>query len=176
MIPEADVRRGAGAAVRGLGITLVMLSLGAGTPAAIPTAFRFDLDARPELHRLWDASIGAKAERVACLAATIGGDTVEVSRVFPLEPGPADSLGISAEASLEECGPPQWRGTVHTHVALRDGRYPYSLFSGSDRGVMMLWWRRWDVDGIFCLLYSPDEVLCEIEGPGGAVLFPRSHY
>jgi len=65
---------------------------------------------------------------------------------------------------------------VHTHVALRDGRRPYSLFSGADRGVMMLWWRRWRMDGIFCLLYSGDEVICEIEGPRGAVLFPRSRY
>ena len=65
---------------------------------------------------------------------------------------------------------------MHTHVALRDGRRPYSLFSGADRGVMMLWWQRWQVDGTFCLLYSENEVICEIEGPEGAVLFPRSHY
>ena len=41
---------------------------------------------------------------------------------------------------------------------------------------MMLWWRRWNVAGLFCLLYSPSEVICEIEGPDGAVIFPRSHY
>jgi hypothetical protein len=145
-------------------------------PGLAPTAFRFEPDARPELHRLWEASIQAKAERVACLAGSIEEDTVSISRVFPLEPGSADSLGISASASLETCGPPLWRGTVHTHVALRDGRQPYSLFSGADRGVMMMWWRRWRMDGIFCLLYSGDEVICEIEGPRGAVLFPRSRY
>jgi hypothetical protein len=65
---------------------------------------------------------------------------------------------------------------VHTHVALRDGRFPYSLFSGADRGVMMLWWQRWRLAGIFCLLYSDEDVICEIEGPQGAVLFPRSRY
>lgn len=155
---------------------MVALLAAAGAPKRIPTAFRFEPDARPELHRLWDVSASAKAERVACLAATIEGDTVQISRVFPLEPGPADSLGISAGASLDGCGPPLWRGTVHTHVALRDGRQPYSLFSGADRGVMMLWWRRWQLDGIFCLLYSDHEVICEIEGPRGAVLFPRSRY
>jgi hypothetical protein len=32
------------------------------------------------------------------------------------------------------------------------------------------------MDGVFCLLYTRDEVTCEIEGPDGAVLFPRSHY
>ena len=65
---------------------------------------------------------------------------------------------------------------MHTHVALRDGLRPYSLFSGADRGVMMLWWHRWQVDGVFCLLYSENDVICEIEGPEGAVLFPRSRY
>ena len=142
----------------------------------IPSTFRFEVGATPELHRLWEASSSVKAERVACLAASIESDTVRISRVFPLESDRSDSLGISAAASLENCGPPQWRGTVHTHVALRDGQRPYSLFSGADRGVMMLWWRRWSVDGVFCLLYSQDEVICEIEGPDGAVLFPRSHY
>jgi hypothetical protein len=144
--------------------------------ANIPSTFRFEVGATPELHRLWEVSSSAKAERVACLAASIESDTVRISRVVALESGRSDSLGISAAASLENCGPPEWRGTVHTHVALRDGQRPYSLFSGADRGVMMLWWRRWNVDGVFCLLYSPNEVICEIEGPEGAVLFPRSHY
>jgi hypothetical protein len=150
--------------------------IGAHVPVAVPTAFRFEPEAQPELHRLWDASALAKTERVACLAAEIEADTVRISRVRPLDVMRADSLGISAASSLESCGPPEWRGTVHTHVALRDGRSPYSLFSGSDRGVMMMWWQRWRVDGVFCLLYSDREVICEIEGPRGAVLFPRSRY
>jgi len=140
-----------------------------------PSCFRFEASAQPELHRLWDASIQAKAERVACLAGSIESDTVRITRVLPLEVA-SDSLSVSAGASLDTCGPPSWGGTVHTHVALRDGRKPYSLFSGADRGIMMLWWRRWQEDGIFCLLYSGEDVICEIEGPGGAVLFPRSHY
>lgn len=154
----------------------VGLLLTAGRARPIPSTFLVDVDARPALHRLWEASSQVKAERVACLAATIDNDTVHISRVLPLDPGPADSLGISAVASLQQCGPPEWRGTVHTHVALRDGLRPYSLFSGADRGVMMMWWRRWQADGVFCLLYSSQEVICEIEGPQGAVLFPRSHY
>lgn len=162
------------ASLLALGIPFV---IGAHLPAPVPSAFRFEPEAQPELHRLWDASALAKAERVACLAAEIEGDTVRISRILPLEVTRADSLGISAAASLESCGPPEWRGTVHTHVAtLRDGRSPYSLFSGADRGVMMLWWQRWNVDGVFCLLYSGQEVICEIEGPRGAVLFPRSRY
>lgn len=143
---------------------------------AVPTVFRFEPDARPALHQLWDDSFAAKAERVACLAASIEDDTVRITRISALDSGRSDSLGISASASLESCGPPLWRGTVHTHVALHNGRSPYSLFSGADRGVMMMWWQRWRVDGVFCLLYSADEVICEIEGPRGAVLFPRSRY
>jgi hypothetical protein len=142
----------------------------------VPTAFRFDADAPAGLHLLWDSSVAAKSERVACLASTLEGDTIRISRVRSLEPGSADSLGISAAASLEACGPPEWRGTVHTHVALREGGRPYSIFSGADRGVMMLWWQRWKMDGVFCLLYSPTEVICEIEGPDRAVIFPRSRY
>lgn len=157
-------------------IAALALLLTGAAAERVPTAFRFDLDARPELHRLWETSIQAKAERVACLEASLDSDTVRITGVFPLEPGASDSLGISAGESLERCGPPSWRGTVHTHVALRDGRQPYSLFSGADRGIMMLWWRRWKVDGIFCLLYSSEEVICELEGPRGAVLFPRSRY
>jgi hypothetical protein len=157
-------------------IGIIALLLAADGPGHVPTAFRFEPSASPELHRLWEASLSAKAERVACLAGSIDSDTVRISRVFPLEVGASDSLGVSAGASLDTCGPPSWRGTVHTHVALRDGVRPYSLFSGADRGIMMLWWRRWREDGIFCLLYSAEDVICEIEGPEGAVLFPRSRY
>jgi hypothetical protein len=176
VIPRAELRRWRRALLRVLTAIASGLMLAAGSTRPVPSTFRFEVDAGPELHRLWEASTRAKAERVACLAATIDSDTVHISRVRPLEPGGADSLGISAGTSLDQCGPPEWLGTVHTHVALRDGQRPYSLFSGADRGVMMLWWRRWQVDGVFCLLYSSDEVICEIEGPVGAVLFPRSHY
>lgn len=155
------------------GMALLLLTASVGS---IPRTFRFEPAATPELRRLWVESFDAKAERVACLSGEIESDTVRISGVYPLQPGYSDSLGVSAGTSLDLCGPPDWRGTVHTHVALRDGRQPYSLFSGADRGIMMLWWRRWKVDGIFCLLYTAQEVICEIEGPRGAVLFPRSRY
>jgi hypothetical protein len=158
----------------GIGVTVFLLAA-QGAPTA-PITFRFDSSAQPQLHQLWAASRDAQAERVACLAATIDGDTVRITNVFPLDQPRSDSLGVAAGASLETCGPPQWLGTVHTHVALRDGRQPYSLFSGADRGVMMMWWQRWRADGVFCLLYSEQDVICEIEGPEGAVIFPRSRY
>jgi hypothetical protein len=156
-------------------VPVAVLLLGA-QAAPAPVTFRFNSSAQPQLHQLWAASRDAQAERVACLAATIDGDTVRITSVFPLDQLRSDSLGVSAGASLETCGPPQWLGTVHTHVALRDGRQPYSLFSGADRGVMMMWWQRWRADGVFCLLYSEQDVVCEIEGPEGAVFFPRSRY
>jgi|tagenome__1003787_1003787.scaffolds.fasta_scaffold20453332_1 hypothetical protein len=164
--------------IAGRWLTAVVLPLliGADPAGPDPSGFRFELNATPELHHLWETSSAAKAERVACLAANLEGDTVRISRVVALESGRSDSLGISAAASLDTCGPPEWRGTVHTHIALKDGQRPYSLFSGADRGVMMLWWRRWNVAGLFCLLYSSNEVICEIEGPDGAVIFPRSRY
>jgi hypothetical protein len=155
---------------------VAVLLLGADASHPVPSAFRFAPDAGPQLHQLWNASVDAKSERVACLAASIEGDTVRISDVFPLGPSRSDSMGVSARASLDTCGPPRWHGTVHTHVALRDGRRPYSLFSGADRGVMMMWWHQWRADGVFCLLYTEQDVICEIEGPEGAVLFPRSHY
>ncbi len=171
------MRRRAGAAVGALGIALVTSRLGGRRRHPSPAPFASSLDAQPELHRLWDASVGAKAERVACLAATIGGDTV---RDLPgLSPrtrsgrltrhlGRVHRWRTAARPSGGVRCTPTWRSGTAVH--------PYSLFSGADRGVMMLWWRRWETDGIFCLLYSPDEVICEIEGPEGAVLFPRSHY
>jgi hypothetical protein len=155
---------------------LALMSLTLGFTGSVPRAFHFRPSAGTQLHRLWEGSVGAKAEQVACLSANIAGDTVEIYNVLPLAPSRSDSMGVSAAASLETCGPPRWQGTVHTHVALRDGLRPYSLFSGADRGIMMMWWRQWGVDGLFCLLYSDKDVLCEIQGPESAVIFPRSHY
>src|SRR5512133_1973189 len=76
--------------------------------------FRFSHEAGAGLQSLWQASLAAKQERVACLASTIRNDTVIVTRIEALEPEDADSLGISATASVEQCGPPEWSGTVHT--------------------------------------------------------------
>lgn len=154
-------------------VALALVALSA--TARRPRAFRFEPDAQTELRRLWVASYGSKAERVACLAGEIRRDTVHVTRILPLA-GRADSLGVSARQSLETCGPPRWQGTVHTHVALYDGARPYARFSGADRGVNRLWWRRWDAEGMFCVLYSATKAYCEIDGPGGLSIFPRSTY
>ena len=109
-------------------MALVALAAAAGRPLA----FRFDPSAQAELRRLWVESTGARTERVACLAGQIVSDTVRVTRILPLTDW-ADSLAVSAQQSLDECGPPQWQGTVHTHVAVHGGGEPYSRFSGADR-------------------------------------------
>ncbi len=161
-------------AVKLLAVALLVLAASAAGRRA-PRAFRFEPDAVSELRRMWTASIAAKAERVACLAGEIRSDTMRVTRILPLS-GDADSLGVSARASLESCAPPVWQGTVHTHVALRDGRRPYSALSGADRGVNRIWWRRWRTDGVFCVVFSSRDAYCELDGPSGVTIFPRAIY
>ncbi len=141
-----------------------------------PQAFQFHPDARTALHQLWSESLDARAERVACLGGAIDGDTVRISRILPLGVGSGDSLGVSARSSLETCGPPRWQGTVHTHIALRDGQRPYASFSGADRGVMLMWWQRWRMTGIFCVLYTADGAHCELDGVDGGLIFPQTTY
>jgi hypothetical protein len=140
----------------------------------MPNAFRVEPAARASFRELWAASVAAKSERVACLASVVQGDTLRITRIMPLTAG-ADSMAVSASASLETCGPPEWQGTVHTHVALQADGQPFDRFSGSDRGVMLMWWQRWRTDGTFCLLYAEARVHCEIDG-SGLVILPSESY
>ena len=135
-------------------------------PAAV---FTFMPEAGQAVRRLWEESVAAQAERVACLGATVRNGTVRVDRVLPLDPESADSMGISAEASIERCGPPEWSGTVHTHVALYDDGRPSRRFSGQDRVVMRMWYDRWRADGVFCLVYSTRDAHCEADGVVGGL-------
>jgi hypothetical protein len=131
--------------------------------------FRFSAEAGQALKELWRSSIGAREERVACLASTIRNDTVYVTGVAPLQPENADSMGISALASVERCGPPEWSGTVHTHIALYTDDSPSTRFSGQDRIAMRLWYDRWHSDGVFCLIYSDRDAHCEADGVVGGM-------
>ncbi|HEX5574536.1 MAG TPA: hypothetical protein VFX42_01580 [Gemmatimonadales bacterium] len=131
--------------------------------------FRFSHEAGVGLQSLWQASIAAKQERVACLASTIRNDTVFVSRIKALDPEDADSLGISATASVAQCGPPEWSGTVHTHIALYTDSLPSTRFSAQDRTAMSLWYDRWHSDGVFCLIYSRQDAHCEADGVVGGM-------
>jgi hypothetical protein len=139
-------------------------------------AFRFSREAGAALGELWAASIAAREERVACLASSIRNDTVFVSRIGPLEPEDADSMGISATRSVEHCGPPEWSGTVHSHIALYTDDSPSTRFSAQDRTAMRLWYDRWHADGVFCLIYSAHDAHCEADGVvGGMRSTPQLH-
>jgi hypothetical protein len=161
------------AAGAGLLLALPMALLAAWRPA-VPGTLLVGPDARGGLRDLWRASVAAHAERVACLASAVDGDTLRILHVQPLGAG-GDSVAVSAEASLEICGPPAWQGTVHTHISLREDQPAPRMFSGSDRGVMLMWWQRWKMDGTFCLLYAADEAHCEIDG-ASLVILPSTHY
>jgi len=140
------------------------------TPGTTPRRFEIDSGADEAFRALWAASAATGAERVACIGGERRDGVGHITRVLALAPEAADSLGIAASASIEQCAPPDWFGTAHTHIALYDGLHPEPTFSGADRGVMMLWWRRWRVDGIFCVLYSPKNAHCETLGASGGLI------
>ncbi|MEO7986064.1 MAG: hypothetical protein ABI766_05990 [Gemmatimonadales bacterium] len=160
-------------------IALLILALGAvphrsqaqsdSVPERAPPAFRFAREAGAALGALWQSSFAAKEERVACLASTIRNDTVFVSRILALEPSEADSMGIASSISVERCGPPEWSGTVHTHVAMYTDSLPSTHFSAQDRGVMQRWYERWHSDGVFCVVYSARDAHCEADGVVGGM-------
>jgi len=131
--------------------------------------FRFSQQAGDTLGAMWRESVASREERVACLASTIGSDTVFVTRVSALEPEDADSMGISAARSVEQCGPPTWSGTVHTHIAMYSDSLPSTRFSAQDRTAMRLWYDRWHADGVFCLIYSARDAHCEADGVVGGM-------
>lgn len=143
--------------------------LGAQTQGRAQPSFHFSREAGAVLRGLWEVSLAAKEERVACLASSIRNDTVFVTRAQLLEPEAADSMGISARASVEQCGPPDWSGTVHTHVALYTDDLPSTKFSAQDRIAMRLWYDRWHTDGVFCVVYSRENAHCEADGVVGGL-------
>ena len=151
-------------------LTLALTAARAAGPRALVVA----PDAQTSMRALWRESTAAGAERVACLASVVDGDTLRITRIYALSAG-ADSGAVAAGSSLELCGPPEWQGTVHTHLALASGQPAHALFSGADRGVMLMWWQRWKMDGTFCLLYAEDQAHCEIDG-SGLIILPSTRY
>jgi hypothetical protein len=94
---------------------------------------------------------------------------VIVYRILRLEAVAADSMGLSAVGSIERCGPPEWSGTVHTHVVLYTEDSPSMRFSGQDRTAMRMWYDRWRSDGVFCVAYSERSAHCEADGVVGGL-------
>lgn len=128
--------------------------------AGASSAFAVDFTARGALETLWTESKRANEERVACIAGHMQGGAFHVTRVEAVPTEKADSLRISPGPSLERCGPPEWYGTVHTHIATFHGR-PFATLSPSDRAVMNVWRMKWKQEGVFCVLYSESEAYCE---------------
>jgi hypothetical protein len=143
-------------------------------PGRMDPPFRFSPEAGQALRALWDSSLAAHAERVACLGAEVRNDSVFVHRILMLAPEGADSMGIASDESVERCGPPEWSGTVHSHVAEYSEGRPSATFSAQDRGVMRRWYERWHADGVFCVVYSKRDAHCEADGVvGGMRVRPR---
>lgn len=131
------------------------------TPAAAaPSPFRFTPPAQNELHELWVRSVNAKAERVACIAGSIQDGVARITRVQMLSAPTQDSTHILAQTSIDVCHPPEWLGTVHTHIATFNG-LPFATFSADDRNVIWMWHERYKADGVFCVLYSAEKAHCE---------------
>lgn len=122
--------------------------------------FKFSRTARARLRALWNTSTDAKAERVACIGGTVVGDVAYIDRVQMLDAVTRDSTHVLAEGSVRSCRPPEWLGTVHTHVASFNGQ-PFVTFSADDRNVMWVWNQQWKQAGVFCVLFSDRVAHCE---------------
>lgn len=155
-------RRVTAAAVLAVSLSTAASSQSPALAATTPDTgvFRFTPEARSELHALWEQSVRADQERVACLGGVRLRDRVRISHIEPVAATRADSANVSASSSLKACAPPEWLGTVHTHIAHFNGR-PYIIFSAPDRLVMQMWRDRWRAEGVFCLLYTDHEATCE---------------
>jgi hypothetical protein len=156
-----------------LTLTLPLLLVAAASaqdsvPRRSTPTFRFAPEAGRTLRSLWEASVAAQQERVACLSAEVRRDSVFVLRVLPLEVS-GDSMTIASDESIERCGPPAWAGTVHSHVAEYSDDLPSTTFSAQDRGVMRRWYQRWHTDGVFCVVYSRRHAHCEADGVIGGI-------
>src|SRR5215212_217945 len=65
--------------------------------------FRFGSQSRGALQLLWEESIAAGEERVACIGGFVEEGAVHITKISRLEPAFADSARVSAASSLREC-------------------------------------------------------------------------
>ena len=121
-------------------------------------------EAKPVLQRVWAATLETRLEQVGCLGGEIRADTVLILRALPVAEY-SDSLTASSQVSLATCAPPEWMGTVHSHVRSTDDDAPATRFSAGDRAVMSAWSQRWRARGAFCLIYSAQRMHCELYPP-----------
>lgn len=123
--------------------------------------FIFTRGARTALIALWKESTEANAERVACIGGYRQNGIARITTVREIPSQAADSMQVQAVESIEQCRPPQWFGTVHTHIVRYKNELPYSTFSAADRGVIAQWHRTWQTDGTFCVLFNDVHAHCE---------------
>jgi hypothetical protein len=122
---------------------------------------RFSPRVREQLEALWNASVAAGSERVACLGGQRDADgAVEVLRIELVPTEGADFANAPAAASLAQCRASAWLGTVHTHIATAQG-IPYSAFSAPDRDVIARWEAQFRARGVFCVVYTDHDAYCE---------------
>jgi hypothetical protein len=153
----------AAAEARALG-AMILLGLVTRPAAAQQAAWVVGPEAKLGLQQLWATSIGMRREQVACIGGSITPDTVRMVRLRPVEDY-SDSLTASAQASLATCSSPEWIGMVHSHVRSTDDDAPASRFSPGDRSVMSEWTQRWGGQGAFCIVYSAQNLHCEVYPP-----------
>ncbi|MDX2122682.1 MAG: hypothetical protein SF070_16690 [Gemmatimonadota bacterium] len=146
-----------------------VVGLAMGLPGALPAQAQpewvLSQAAKNGFADLWDASTRERRELVACLGGSREVDTVRVLTLGPLDLEQSDSLTAEALGSIERCGPPDWIGTIHTHIRSTDDERPAPRFSPSDRVVMSEWVARWGAPGAFCVLYSDRAAQCEVYPP-----------
>ena len=152
------------AAARVRALVALLLCLAARSLAAQQQAWIMGPQAKLGLQELWATSLTVRREQVACLGGAVRADTVLVDRIKPVNEA-SDSLTASAQLSLTLCAPPEWIGTVHSHVRSTDDESPASRFSAGDRAVMSEWTARWGGQGAFCLVYSARNLHCEVYPP-----------
>ncbi len=135
--------------------------------------FLFESEARRVLRGLWQESSGRREERVACLGGHYDGHIFHIARAERVHLQFADSFRVDPAPSIDQCAPPAWLGTAHTHIARVRGRPQLPTFSGSDRTVMAQWRFRWKTEGVFCVLFSETAAYCEygLTLSGDAVYF-----
>lgn len=153
-----------GIAAARAGALVALLCLPARQVIAQQQAWVMGPQAKLALQQLWANTLTLRQEQVACLGGMLTQDSVLVNRLQPVAE-PSDSLMASADLSLATCAPPEWIGTVHTHVRSTDDDDPARRFSGDDRRVMSTWARRWGGQGAFCVVYSERNMHCEVYPP-----------
>ena len=155
-------------------IASLLLAAAASAQDSVPRRttpiFRFTAEAGRTLQRLWEASVAAQQERVACLAAEVRNDSVFVAPRAPARDVRGRLHDHRVRTSRSSAADhPRGPGRSTRHVAEYSDGLPSTTFSAQDRGVMRRWYERWHADGVFCVVYSRRDAHCEADGVIGGI-------